>query len=425
MKVLISAPDPWNHPIPYYMASLRIARALARAGHEVFGLDGYDDPYRSSGLPPVPPNKIFQTSWGSALHARRGEYPKELREVVQRFKPDLVYMVGWLDLASELSYVKGKDIPVGLHRADPYFYAPGGAVQYPSKPVIALFNLADFFTCNEGQAWNYLRLHGMEGKVHLLLHAVDPELAPSLEEVQKGPKQFLCSTVGGGEDPYRRIEQLKYFYQWTDQFPDQTFIAGGGLWKAQTFKTDETGNKSLYNSEPYAPDELKRSDTVYSTDDDVKVFSNRIFSVTRMFEHNCETFPEKMSPEVLCHRFIHRLYAKSYYGFTPYGWYLIEGPQSEFNTKTFGTKITEQGGSGAAMIANRIRDLEMYIIDGKTGFILEKPEGTKEAFQYAIDNPEEVRRMGENAYEHIHKNHSWDNRYREVLVPIFRDLGLI
>jgi len=65
------------------------------------------------------------------------------------------------------------------------------------------------------------------------------------------------------------------------------------------------------------------------------------------------------------------------------------------------------------------------VIDGKTGFITHNTKETEDAFQYAIDNPDAVRKMGEEAWKDIHKRHSWDVRYRDVLVPIFKELGLM
>jgi len=259
--------------------------------------------------------------------------------------------------------------------------------------------MMDFMTCNEGQAWNYLHQHGMEGKIHLLNHAIDPELAPPLG----AEKRYLCSTVMGGEDPPRMEDTTLYYYEVADLFPEQVFIAGGGLWRNMKWLLDENNMKQPYTPSPGTPKH----------------------NITKIHDNDCETLPYKLNPGVLCHKFIHRLYSQSYYGFTPWGAYLREGRQAAYNTRTFGTKTFEMGGSGAAMLSTWIHDIEEVIIDGKTGFVLRSPEDTRNAFQYAIDNPDEVRKMGGEAYRDIHKRHSWDVRYRDVLVPIFKDLGLI
>jgi len=178
-------------------------------------------------------------------------------------------------------------------------------------------------------------------------------------------------------------------------------------------------------SQPYNIEDLTPSDTIHSTIEDAIKYSSHLFNVTKAMDYDCETMPTKKNDAVLCHKYIHRLYSQSYYGFTPYGWYITHGPQSEYQVGPLGTKTTEMGGSGAMMIANWIKDVDILIQDGKTGFIFEKPEDSKDAFQYAVDNPKDVRKMGLNAYDYIHKYHSWDVRYRDVLLPIFKELGLM
>jgi len=60
MKILFTAPDSWNHPIPYHIAPQRILRTCVRHGHEAFSIDIYGDPYRSIGLQPDPPSTILE-----------------------------------------------------------------------------------------------------------------------------------------------------------------------------------------------------------------------------------------------------------------------------------------------------------------------------------------------------------------------------
>lgn len=402
MRILLASPDPWNHPLPYHIAPQRIARALTRARHILFNLDIYDDPYSSSGLPPNHPNRVFPTKWGLSLHTEKKRYFEWLQTITDWFKPDLVYLFGWQNYDGVMKFLNERGVAIGLHRADPYWFAPDGKVVYPAKGAIQNFRKASYFTTNEGQAWNYLRQHGLEDKVHLLSHAIDPALAPSLEILHKTEKKFMCSTVMGGEDPYRREDLVRCYYQATNAFPEQTFVCGGGLWKSLKWRLNKEGEKQPYD----AKDE-------------------ECFNLTKIYDFDCETFPEKQNPAVLCHKFIHQLYSRSYYGFTPWGEYLRTGPQSEYNVRTFGTKTTEMGGSGAAMLSCRIQNIDEIVTEGKTGFVVDSVKDSENAFQYAVDNPKAVKKMGEAAWKDIHKRHSWDVRYREVLLPIFRDLGLI
>jgi glycosyltransferase involved in cell wall biosynthesis len=420
MKILIAAPGPWNTPIPYHIAPQRIARALTRAGHTVYNFDLYGDPYRTAGPPPNKPDIPFLTPWGVSMHSSYKKYFDNMRKTTDEFNPDLAYLFGILKFNLEMNLFSSRKIPVGFHQADPYWG------RFPSKTDINYYNMMDFMTCNEGQAWNYLRQHGMKDKVRLLSHAIDPELAPTREEVVKTDKKYLCSMVMGGEDPYRKLEFLEYYYQWTDEFPEENFVSGGGTHHSMKWKMNKLGDRILNDaSKPYSDEDLRPSKIMHSTIENVKKHSNRVFNVTKALDYNCKTMPTKENDAVLCHRFIHKLYSQSYYGFTPYGWYITHGPQSKYQVGPLGTKTTEMGGCGAAMIANWVNDIDILIQDGKTGFIFEKPEDARDAFQYAIDNPDDVRKMGLNAYDHIHRYHSWDVRYRDVLVPIFRELGLI
>lgn len=426
MKILLTAPDAWLHPIPYHMAPKRIARTLSRAGHELYCIDVYGDPYRSIGCQTHAPNTPFHNGRWTSVHTILDRYFEVLNETCRRFKPDVAYVFGWNNSEIIMRFFKEQGIPFGFHRADPFFYAVNGKVVYPSRHVVETYGKADFFTFNEGQAWNYMRTNGLGEKAHLLSHAVDPELAPTRDEVVNADKRYLCSMVMGGEDAYRRMEFIKYYYQWTDLFPDEVFVSGGGTWKGMKWMFDANGNRAVNgSSQPYVDEELKPSDLIHSTQEDVTQLSRRLFNVTKAMDYNCETMPTKKNDSVLCHQFIHRLYRDSLYGFTPYGWYITHGPQSEYQTGPLGTKTTEMGGSGAAMIANWISGVDVLIQDGKTGFIFEKPEDARDAFQYAVDNRDEVRKMGLNAYDYIHKHHSWDVRYRDVLLPIFKDLGLM
>jgi len=404
MKVLLTSPDAWNSPLPYHIAPQRIARALIRAGHELFNIDLYDD---GIGIPPNPPNKVFQTPWGNSIHVLVKNYREAVEQAVSDFKPDLIYVFGYA-ARTDTAFFRRFRIPFGIHRADPYWKASF----IPSREALQVWRQIDFVTLNEGQPWNHARLNGLEDKVHLLNHAIDPELAPTLKEVQRIDKRYLCSTVMGGEDPPRIDELIENYYMATDPFPDQLFIGAGGIGASFKWKLDELHRRVPNDqSRTHKPEETK--------------FHGKFFNMTKLFHHYCETFPNKTNYHLLCHRAVHQLYSQSYYGFTPWGDYLRTGILGEYNTRTFGTKTFEIGGSGAAMLSCHIADIEEVVKDGKTGFITHRTEDTKAAFQYAIDNPKEVRKMGEEAWKDIHERHSWDVRYRDVLAPIFRNLGLI
>ncbi|KKN35097.1 hypothetical protein LCGC14_0787220, partial [marine sediment metagenome] len=107
----------------------------------------------------------------------------------------------------------------------------------------------------------------------------------------------------------------------------------------------------------------------------------------------------------------HQLYCNSYYGFNAYGDYLTKNPYSH---RMFGTKIFEMLGSGAACITNHIGGIEDLVQDGKTGFIVETEQEAIDAYQYGVDNPNEVRAMGLAARKNILENHCWTHRVKQI-----------
>lgn len=381
-----------------FIAPLRIARACKRAGNEVILINWADTKIPHEIL------RVGRTSekWGDCYTLSFDDMIMQLDKLINSWKPDLIYSMGVSQLHHLLYLSRKYKIPLGIHSGDPYYN------RYPSPSLIIRAGQADFITFNEGQAWNYCRVNYPEikDKCYLLNHAIDPQLAPSFEEVKNTEKKFICSIVGG-DDKIRRRELLLYFYQWTDKFPNHKFATGGSMTGGVTHsysREDLLPEKGTWNTTTFTPEEVKK-------------FSDRKFNL----QYISADLPYPLG---LSHPAVHKLYSESAYGFTPFGYYLREGWQSEYNCLTFGTKIFEQGGSGSAMIANRIKDIEHIIKHGETGFILEKPEDTYEVFKLAVEKPKEVKQMGLKAYRFIHCYHNWDVRYREVLIPIFKKLGL-
>lgn len=380
-----------------FIAPLRIARACARHEDEVMMI-GWAD-HRVS--PDVLKEGRSKEKWGVNYSLKLEEMLPELEKQIEEFKPDLVYSMGTGSIWNLYQMCKKYKIPLGLHIGDPYY------AEYPNKDLLDIYEKMNFITANEGQAWNYIITvrPKISHKCHLLLHAIDPELAPTLEEVKNTQKKFICSSVGG-DDRIRRRELLLYYYQWTNSFPDHKFAVGGSL-KYTPYAYTELDPKVI---------DGKHWNKTEFTVEEAKKLSDIQFNL--FFREHDLTYPLGLS-----HKAVHKLYSESFYGFTPYGRYIVDGRVSKYNTKTFGTKIFEMMGSGSAIIANDIADLDMIIKDDETGFILKKPEDALKAFKLAVDSPDKVRQMGLNAYNFAHKFHSWNNRYEEVLLPIFKQLG--
>ena len=385
-----------------FIAPMRIARACHRHGDEVRLINWADD--RVDGKDLVIGQQNLK--WGMCWTLSLSHMLSTLIEQLETWKPDVIYSMGTTQIQALIRLSKRYEVPLGIHVGDPYYSA------YPTQSTVNNYKLADFITFNEGQAWNYIRKTHPEiaEKCYLLNHAIDPELSPTWEEVQKVDKKYIVSCVGG-DDRIRRKELVTYYYQWTTDFPDAKFATGGSLVKGVTAPYTE---KDL---NPKIKEAGRGWNHTTFTEEEVKKYEGKLFNVNWI--------PNDLNyPLGLSHEAVHKLYSESYYAFTPYGHYIREGKQSGFNVMTFGTKIFEQGGSGCAMISNRVKDIEQLIIHGVTGFILDTPEDAKKAFQFAIDHPEKVRQMGLNAYKFIHMFHSWDNRYKEVLLPIFQKLGI-
>jgi len=385
-----------------FIAPLRIARAYHRHGHEVRMINWADDRIPSSAIGA----ESDGLSWGHCYTLPLDRMISVFIEQIDGWKPDIVYAMGTTHIDTLIKLCKKYSIPIGLHVGDPYY------ASYPTQGIIDIYDKMSFITFNEGQAYNYVRTvySYLADKCWLLNHAIDPELAPSENQLKLLEKKYICACVGG-DDRIRRRELIQYYYQWTNSFSNHQFVVGGSLYKGfkgATYTTQDLDSK--------VNDGHQKWNHTTFTDEEVKLYTEKAFNII----HIPNDLPYPLG---LSHPATHLLYAQSYYGFTPYGHYLREGSQSQYNMMTFGTKITEMGGSGAAMIANRIHDIDVLIKHGETGWILENPEDTLKAFKFAIEHPKDARQMGINAYKYIHKYHNWDLRYETVLVPIFRKLG--
>jgi glycosyltransferase involved in cell wall biosynthesis len=74
------------------------------------------------------------------------------------------------------------------------------------------------------------------------------------------------------------------------------------------------------------------------------------------------------------------------------------------------TVVMEAGCMGRAVIATRSRGITDYVIDGVTGILVEPddPIALREAICHLLDQPEEARRLGQNARQRIEAEHNLD-----------------
>ena len=80
------------------------------------------------------------------------------------------------------------------------------------------------------------------------------------------------------------------------------------------------------------------------------------------------------------------------------------------------TATLEAGCMARAVIAFRSRGITDYIIDGETGILVEpgNVSALREAIQFLLANPEQARRMGENARQRIVEDLNIDRYIREI-----------
>jgi glycosyltransferase involved in cell wall biosynthesis len=74
------------------------------------------------------------------------------------------------------------------------------------------------------------------------------------------------------------------------------------------------------------------------------------------------------------------------------------------------TVVMEAGCMGRAVIATRSQGIQDYVIDGVTGILVEprNPAALREAICYLLNHPEEARRLGQNARQHIEAEQNLD-----------------
>lgn len=74
------------------------------------------------------------------------------------------------------------------------------------------------------------------------------------------------------------------------------------------------------------------------------------------------------------------------------------------------TSYLEASSMGRAVIAFRSRGITDFVIDGETGILLDPGDvaGMREAIAYLLANPQEVRRLGENARQRIEESLNLD-----------------
>lgn len=70
----------------------------------------------------------------------------------------------------------------------------------------------------------------------------------------------------------------------------------------------------------------------------------------------------------------------------------------------FGLVVTEAMWKQKPVIGGNVGGIPLQVIDGETGFLVNNVEETAKRMLYLLENPEEAKKMGEAAREHVRKN---------------------
>jgi trehalose synthase len=70
----------------------------------------------------------------------------------------------------------------------------------------------------------------------------------------------------------------------------------------------------------------------------------------------------------------------------------------------FGLVVTEGLWKGKPVVGGNVGGIPLQVIDGQTGFLVDSAEACGEKALYLLQHPEESRRMGKTAREHVRKN---------------------
>lgn len=87
----------------------------------------------------------------------------------------------------------------------------------------------------------------------------------------------------------------------------------------------------------------------------------------------------------------------------------------------FGLVVTEALWKGKPVVGGKVGGIPLQIIDGETGFLVEDVEVCAEKVLYLLEKPEEARKMGVAAREHV-RRHFLSTRHLADYLSLFNDL---
>ncbi len=88
----------------------------------------------------------------------------------------------------------------------------------------------------------------------------------------------------------------------------------------------------------------------------------------------------------------------------------------------FGLVVTEGLWKGKPVIGGEVGGIPLQVIDGKTGFLVNSVQSCAEKIRYLMQHPDEARKMGETAKEHVRDNFLITRHLRDYL-RLFKQLN--
>ena len=81
-------------------------------------------------------------------------------------------------------------------------------------------------------------------------------------------------------------------------------------------------------------------------------------------------------------------------------------------------RVYEAMGMGMPLVTNRLPDLDLFFKEGEHYLGFNDVSEAERQVRYFLENPERAREIGQNAYQTVKDNHTWDKRVETVLQTV-------
>ncbi|TFH59225.1 MAG: glycosyltransferase, partial [Candidatus Zixiibacteriota bacterium] len=85
----------------------------------------------------------------------------------------------------------------------------------------------------------------------------------------------------------------------------------------------------------------------------------------------------------------------------------------------FGLTVTEAMWKGKPVIGGDTGGIRLQVVDYRTGFLVNTPEGAAHRIRFLLDHPRRLEHMGDKAREFVRENFLLTRQLREYLTLVF------